>query len=278
MTVDLRLPSRILVASDTLIVNGWQPVLLGAQLVNRHGRAIWHPGLRYSAVTPSVARSRSDGSVQCLGAGDGTLTISRGGLQHEMLVRCRPIARFGFGQGVSLELGGPPMEYAIDAIGYDRRPVTLLQGRASLKDSSAIRLRGGMVYPVEIGRALIDVELSGGITTRIYVSVKRTAIDSSLRLASGETRTWHLPTGYYSLELVTPQRTTSPLVLGAVQANCALGRNGPQHYWCIMRDSSALVVRNPNAAASRAARSGHLLVVQYPNDAIAAARAQVATK
>jgi hypothetical protein len=278
VTVDLRMPSRIAVQSDTLIVNGLHPVLLGAQLLNGHGRAIWHPGLRYSAVTPAVARTKSDGSLQCTGAGDGMLTISHGALQRQVFVRCRPIAQFGFFGGVSLEVGGPPKEFLVGAIGYDRRPVTLLRGRASLRDFSVARLHGDSVYPVAIGHALIDLEFSGGTGTRLYVSVTRTAIDTTLNLAAGEIHTWHLPTGYYSLELHTPDGQASPLVLGAIQANCALGRNGPQHYWCIMGDSSVLVVQNPNAAGSHAARSGRLLVVQFPHDGITAAREQMARK
>src|SRR5262249_27180609 len=151
IAVDLRLPSRIVVSSDTLIVNGLEPVLLGAKLLNHHGRAIWHPGLKYSAVTPAIARARPDGSVQCVGSGDGMLTVSHEGLQRQMLVRCRPIMMFGFADGVSLELGGPGKEYSLHAIGYDRRPVTLLQGHATLRDSSVARLRGDSVYPLAVG-------------------------------------------------------------------------------------------------------------------------------
>ena len=271
-TVDMRLPARIDIGSETLIVNGLRPVLVGARLLNRHGRAIWHPGLQYSAVSPAVARSASDGSVACTGIGDGTLTISHGSLERQMLVRCRPIKGFGFPGGVSLRLGGPPKELVVRPFGPDRRLVTLLRGRAILRDTGVARLRDNLVYPVAIGFAFVEVEFSGGPTTRIGVSVTRMALDTSLTLVGGEIRTFHLTPGYYELTLEARGTSRDSLQLAAVGANCARGRKGPQDYWCIMGDSSALIVMNANRAGSGRERSAHLSAEQFPHAGAAAAR------
>jgi len=266
VTAEVRRPERIAIDSDTLIINGMRPVLIGARLLNRQGRAIWHPWLKYSAVSPAIARSAKDGSVRCTGAGDGTLTISRGSLERPVLVRCRPILDVQtLGDGASLTLGGPPQELRLHAIGLDGRPVTLLRARAALRDSTVARLRGNLVYPAAIGFTLIDVEFSGGPTRTVGVSVTRTAIDTSLAMVAGEMRTWHLAPGYYELQLDALGEAADSLQLGAIGGNCARWRNGPQDYWCVMGDSSTLVVLNANPAGTRRARSAHLSAVQYPH-------------
>jgi hypothetical protein len=266
VTTVVRAPARLVVRSDTLIVNGEDPVLVGARLLNRNGREIWRPGLRYVASPMTTARASSDGSVRCTAMGDAILTISRGALEKRVLVRCRPIAGFSF-QGVSLELGGPPKELTVNPIGYDRRRVVLLRGQASIRDSGIAKLRGNLVYPVKVGYTLIDVDFSGGTSTRLGVSVTRPAVDASLKLVGGEMRTWRLPPGYYKLHLdaSAASRGRASLLLAASRSNCARGRDGPQDYWCITSDSSTIVVRNPEAPGRGRELAGHLSVVQYPH-------------
>ena len=266
VTTAVRVPARLVVPSDTLIVNGEQPVLVGARLLNRSGQAIWRPGLRYVASPATTARPSSDGSIQCTAMGDAMLTISRGALEKRVLVRCRPIAGFSF-QGVSLELGGPPKELTVNPIGYDRHRVVLLRGQASIRDSGVAQLRGTLVYPVKVGYTLIDVDFSGGTSTRVGVSVTRPAVDTSLKMVGGEFQSWRLPPGYYKLHLdvAEPSRGRASLLLAATRSNCARGRDGPQDYWCITSDSSTIVVRNPEAPGRGRELSGHLSVVQHPH-------------
>lgn len=266
VTTVVRVPARLVVPSDTLIVNGEQPVLVGARLLNRNGQGIWRPGLRYVTSPATTALAASNGSVQCMAMGDAMLTISRGAVEKQVLVRCRPIAWFSF-QGVSLELGGPPKELTVNPIGYDRRRVVLLRGQASIRDSGVAHLRGNLVYPVKVGYTLIDVDFSGGMSTRLGVSVTRPAVDTSLKMVGGELRSWRLPPGYYKLHLdvADTSRGHASLLLAATASNCARGRDGPQDYWCITRDSSTIVVRNPNAPGRGRELSGHLTVVQHPH-------------
>lgn len=141
-----------------------------------------------------------DGSVRCTDAEDGTLTISRGALERQVYVRCRPIKGFSF-QGVRLKLGGGPEELTINPIGYDRRRVELLRGLASVRDSQVARLRGNLVYPMNVGYTVIDVSFSGGTSTTLGVSVIRPMIDTSLAMVAGEMRSWRFPPGYYEIQL-----------------------------------------------------------------------------
>ncbi len=261
-----RTASRIVVTSDTLVINGQAPVLAGAKLLNASGHAIWHGRLHYGNLPTSIARASGDGSVRCTGSGDATLTVSHGALRRDVVIRCRPIARFGFADAhVTLELGGPPQEMLIDAQDSDHRPVDLLRGEATIRDTAVAQLRGTHVYPRAIGRTWIDVRFAGGPRTVLVVTVERPAAAAVLSMVGGQFQTWHLEPGYYRVQLETADSTRSPpwLVLGAINSNCAEG-HGPQEYYCITKDNSAFVVRNVAAAGSRPAQLGRFTAVQIP--------------
>lgn len=264
--VDARVATRLEVDSDTLVINGLNPVKLDVRAFNWHGMPIWKPHVRVSGMSPTFAHARPDGSVRCKAAGDETLTIAQGPVAKQVLVRCRPIMTFGWHQSASLELGGLPDTLAIEPIGYDRRPVTLLRGQATLRDSTVARLSGNLLYPVRVGCDLVDVAFSGGTSTQVSVCVNRTAIDSSLTLAAGEIRTYRVGAGYYQLTLdaVATRGGRAPLVLAIVRANCAIGREGPQDYYCITNDSSIVIVANRSDPGT-GDLSGHLTVRQRPH-------------
>jgi hypothetical protein len=265
VAIDVRIATRLDIGGDTLVINGLQPVLLGVRAFNWHGLEIPKPRLMYSGLPSSLAHASADGQMRCKSTGDATLTIAHGALVNQLLVRCRPIMAFGPHQSVDLELGGPPDTLTIDPIGYDRRPVTLLRGQAKLRDSSVAQLRGNLLYPVKVGCDLIDVEFSGGSSTTASVCVKRTVIDSSLRLVGGEIRTIDLAPGNYHIRLdakpPTPPRL--PLTVAVMRASCARGPEGPQDYYCTTTDSSMLVVANKGEPGS-GVQAGHLLVRQQP--------------
>ena len=268
LMLDLRWPARITLdigASDTLIDNGVHPVLLGAKALNRHGWSIWYPRLRYAGLSPAIARAESD-AVTCKSDGDGTLIVSRGSVEHRVFVRCRPIAGFGFGSGVQLEVGGPPAELPMNPFDKQHRAVTLLRGQASLRDSGIARFRDGLVYPVAVGWTSNRVEFTGGSSTNLGVYVKRRMLDTSLSLVAGEMETWHFPAAYYEIKLAASDSASADpsLALGVTDANCTRGREGPQHYYCITKERSAFIVKNLKAAGTRHAISGHLSIAQIP--------------
>jgi hypothetical protein len=186
---DMRTPVRIDVGGDTLIINGFEPVAIGARLINRHGKSVWRPGIGYREDSGSIAHVRNDGSVKCSGVGDDVITVAKGELAKTLLVRCRPIRDFSFHSSyTTLRVGGPPKELSVGAIGFDAKPVELLQGRATLTDSTVVRLRGTMVYPLKVGSSQIHFEFSGGLKTEAHVSVSKTVLDTAFAMVPGESR------------------------------------------------------------------------------------------
>jgi hypothetical protein len=255
---------RLDVGRDTLVVNGFDPVMIGAKLINRFGSSVWRASLRYAEQPGSIAHVSKDGNVTCKGIGDDVITISHGSLKRDLLVRCRPITMFGW-NGVRLNVGGPPGPLEIEATGPDRRPVTLLSGQATVLDTQYARLRDNMLYPIAVGYTRVKVDFSGGTSTTIGVSVTKAVIDTSLTMVAGEWHTWHLPPGYYHITLNAADSTAGPsLIVAAMNANCAKGRNGPQEYYCITKPTSALVVRNVKPPRTPE-RMGRLVVVQVPH-------------
>lgn len=265
-TVRARMARGISVLSDTLIVNGRTPVLVGAKLLNASGRAIWRPRLEFGELPANVARAGKDGSVQCTGTGDATLAISHGAVRHDVLLRCRPIARFGFADDdLILQLGGPPGELTVDAFDADRTPIDLLRGDALIRDTSVAQLRGSLVYPRKIGRTVIEVRFFGGPRTIKVVTVERAAVVAPVSMVGGQFKSWHVEPGYYRVKLETTDSTQSQprLVLGAINSNCAEGHS-PQEYYCITTDNSAFVVRDIAGARSRTTQLGRFTAVQIP--------------
>jgi hypothetical protein len=270
--VERRIPARIDVGSDTLIVNGFQPVAIGARLINRHGNAIWKAGLRVDGGTGSIARVTNTGAITCVNIGDERVTVSKGHLSKSLLVRCRPITAWGvapgltsigsvgFGGPVELLLGESPKPYAMNPLGPDHRPVELLQGRASVRDTSVARLDGALISPVHVGSTIVDVEFSGGARAEIAVAVRKSMIDTALTMVAGEMHSWPVPLGRYEVKIHhdSTSRSAAP-VFAATNANCASGREGPQHYYCSTTEGSRFIVSGPRTAR---ASTGRLSVVQ----------------
>lgn len=273
VTIERRTPARIDIGGDTLIINGTHPVDIGARLINRHGDAVWKPRLRFVGDSASAATVTSNGAVSCRGMGDGVVTVSKGSRSRQLVVRCRPIWAWGEPEFYSLVewessiagsmrllLDGPAKPYEIKAIGYDRQPVALLQGRATIRDTSIALLEGEMVHPRRVGHTVIDFEFSGGVRTKIAVNVRRSMIDTALAMVAGQMKTWRVPPGYYELKLERDSVTQlAPPILAPMNANCARGREGPQHLYCITKSNSVFVVHNPLNARKSA---GHLSAIQ----------------
>lgn len=245
-TIDYARPTLISVVADTVIINGQQPVLLNVRALNRYGRSIWRPRLRYAFDSSSAVTQFSDGAVRCGNSGDASVALTSGNTRKSVVVRCRLIAHFGFPEHQEMFVGGPPVVMDVAPTTASGRPIHLLAARATVRDTSIATLRDGMIYPKRMGATTIDLEFSGGAKTAYVVDVRRRAIDTMLKLAPGEVRRWPLPPAYYDVRLDASDRVARAgmLVLGAPNANCALGHEGAQHFYCITKDSSGFVVAN----------------------------------
>ena len=184
-------------------------------------------------------------------------------LTRKMLVRCRPIRAFGRSD-VLLQAGGPPA--ALMAAAYDTggRQVTLMQGSADVSDPGIVQLRDNLLYPIAFGATTIDLQLAGGVTTRIDVYVIDTLVNKVVQLAGGKIQHWRFPAGSYEISLARSDAgdIDAPLVLGLRNAHCSYSRKAAHDYYCTFGDSAVVTVRNPRPSASM--RSALLRVIHLP--------------
>ncbi len=267
----VREPARLTAGkSDTVVVNSRRSVQLPVRLVDAAGRTLGSRGVRYEWVSGDRVPLSDDGRVTCERPADAQVRATRGDLTMQLVLRCQPIAGFRLPRGLHLLVGGPPQELAVNAVDADGRPVMLVAGTASVRDSQIAVLGDGLVYPRTAGFTYVKVEV-GDCVSWIPVDViaqESTAADlqpfqefaTSLRLVGGEIRSWHIAPGRYELSLLPAPGAHEAPVLGAVGANCARFPEGGQHYSCIAREGAALVVRHPLGAGQGRELAGQLLV------------------
>jgi hypothetical protein len=261
-----REPSKIVVQSDTLIINGPLAVQIPVRAFNRDGRVIAHPRLAYSGGSNAV-RVSNDGRVTCAADADAPVTITRKTLTKQILVRCRRIRNFApIFTASTLIAGDPPSPPVVRAFDFDGKPVTLLHATAEVLDTSVARIRDdGRIFPLARGKTTMIIDF-GGVSQRLNVEVDERVIQTPLRLVSGEVRSWRLPPGYYEIRLESPagKQSKRSLALFMYRANCSHSSSGGQHYYCITKDNSSVIVQNPVPAGDGIELAGTLQVLRKP--------------
>ena len=249
-------PARLLVAADSVVVNGPAPFLLAVAAVDARGDTLSPVSLSYRASANGVVELPHQGQARCRRQGDATVVANLAGITARMAIVCRPIATFGFPTFIRLVIGGDPVLPTFIAYDSNGARITDLAGTAHIRDSSVVRYAGGLLRPVGVGGTYLDADFTG-MKTRQPILVVRRLVSERLALAGGEIRTWLLPPGRSELFLVSD--STNPaatrLVLGAFNANCARGprRAGEQHWFCISRPGSKAVVKDTRRVGTRGA-------------------------
>ncbi len=281
-----REPARLTAGkSDTVVVNSRHPVQLSVHVVDAAGRILGSRGLRYEWVSGDRVPLSDDGRVTCARPADAMVRVTRGDLTMQLSLRCQPIAGFRLPRGVHLLVGGPPQELVVNAVDADGRPVMLIAGTASVRDSQVAVLRDGLVYPRTAGFTYVRVDVGDCVSWIPVDVIARETTPSqlepfqefaaSLRLVGGEMRSWHIVPGRYELSLLPDPSAHAEPVLGAVGTNCARFPGGGQHYSCIARQGAAVVVRHPRGAGQGRELAGELLVRRLQDVAEATLTAQL---
>jgi hypothetical protein len=239
-----QVPARLDAERDTVIINGPRAVLLPVRLVDTAGVSMpieaWTLDLRGD----SAVQIRG-GKLACRGQGDARVSVTVGRLNTSLVVRCRPVAAFGFPPPLELAVGGPPAPVRINALSSTSDSVTLLEFALRVADSSVITIRDGLAYPVAVGRATVVVDL-GGISTAVTAQVYEAIANDTLRLSPGEFRSWALAPGRYEIG-VAPLASPSDLKWLSMEtegASCARDTQREDWIHCLLRSRGGVGVRN----------------------------------
>src|SRR5262245_21560053 len=223
------------------------------------GRELAPRGLRYEWVSGDRLPVSEDGRVTCDRSGDAVVRVSRDGLSKQFAVRCRPIRAFRASHGIRLLAGGASEELTIGAVDLDLKPVSLIAGKASVRDTTIATLIDGRVHPNKPGSTYLDVAVGDcvksipvDVVERVDSTLKlglgpRREFVAPLRLVGGELRSWRIPAGRYDIRLDVDSTQGAQLLLAALGMNCARFPDGDQHYSCVAREGGTIVVRNPRS-------------------------------
>ncbi len=259
--------------SDTVIVNSLASVPLAIRVVNADGLERRVRGVRYELIAGGELELTDDGHVMCDGRGDAEVAASYGGLEMRVTVLCRPIGGFSVQRVVRLAIGGPPARLDIDAFGVDMKPVDMIAGTASVRDSQVATLVDGFVHARGRGATMVDVQ-TGDCTISIPVEVDEwkptpdgllphELYADSLNMAAGELRSWRLPPGRYEIKLLADGGAPAHLRLASYQMNCAPLPRTEEQYSCIAKDRASVIVHHTEPAGrgrqSRATLQVHRL-------------------
>lgn len=267
--IDAR-PVRLVAGrSDTVVVNSLEAVPIAVRLVDANGVERRARRVRYRLIKgPEVALS-GDGRVRCDGPGDAEVSATSGALMARVTVLCRPIERFRLPRVLRLTIGAPPAPLEVGAMGVDGKPVDLVAGTASVRDSQVATLIDGYVHGRARGLTMVDVE-AGDCTVSIPVEVieesRTTALllphgqyAESLSMAAGELRSWRVPPGRYEITLFG-DGVPAHLRLASHEMNCGAFPGTEQKYLCIAKDRASVIVHHVEPAGRGRQATGSLLV------------------
>jgi hypothetical protein len=257
--------------ADTAVVNNRQTVPLPVRMLDATGRELAPRGLRYELVSGDRIQLSEDGRVTCDRSGDATVRVSHDELSKDFVLRCRPIRGFRVSQRIRLIVGGASEELTIGAVGADGKPVSLLAGKASVRDTSIATLVDGRVHPKMAGDTDVDVavgdcvlsirvEVVERVDSTLKLGPSREFVIAPLRLVGGELRSWRIPPGMYDVRLDTDSTQRERLVLAGVGMKCARFSDGDQQYSCIAGEGAAVVVRSPRRPGQTRELSGALTI------------------
>lgn len=261
--------------SDTVIVNSRGSVPLAVRLVDVNGVERRARGARYQLVAGRDVELANDGHVKCDRRGDAEVAATYGELATRVTILCRPIEGFGMPRVLRLAIGGTPAPLDVGAIGMDGKPVDMVAGSASVRDSQVAALVDGYVHARARGTTMVDVE-AGDCAVSIPVEVIESSrtwdrllpheqYAESLSMAAGELRSWRLPPGRYEISLFGDDGAPARLRLASYQMNCAALPGTEQQYSCIAKDRASVIVHHTEPAG-RGRRSTANLQVHRRGD------------
>jgi hypothetical protein len=199
------------VHSDGIIVNNVGPMQLSMRVLDETGHLLEGTEVRYRLVSGVAIPVTSRGVIKCTQRGDAIVRASLAALTRDVVIHCQPVRKIrGAGWG-NFVVGESGRILAVDAIGVDGQPVTLLAARLRVVDSTVATLDdGGRLRPLKPGFTSIDVDIgdnqSGALVTvfepvRTFEGLRpdQRWVVAPIHLTRGESLRFPLPTGLFWL-------------------------------------------------------------------------------
>jgi hypothetical protein len=235
------------------------------------GRHLDSSGVRYRWTAGAPVSVSTTGVVKCVDAGDATVRASLGSLVSHLIVLCRPVRDVRTIRMMNLVVGDPAQELPFEAVDVNGRPVTLLAGEVTVKDSTIVTVEGVRIRARAAGYTELTMRVGdqlGFASVHVYEPAQspegirrgqRVAVP--VRLAGGEMRRWRISASRenYFLAILPDDDALATPALAIVGANCVPGL-GPNSYFCLAQSDASVIVYHPQRVDSAQKLSGTLAV------------------
>lgn len=255
-----------------VVVNSMRPVRLPVRVLDAAGRILKSTNVQFRWLSGAAVAISPSGATTCAQAGDARVRASLGALSTDLIVHCRPVRDVYGPAMLDLVAGDSARDVPFEAIGADGRPVTLLAGQFTVRDSTVATLKGQRIHARKQGSTWVRARFGERASfTSVHVYERVPSPESirpdqhlavSVLLAPGEMRQWRLPAGEYFLRML-PEHPERPRPLLAVtDADCksALG-----HLTCFARHPATVFAFYPRGADHVGALNGTLVVWRLEN-------------
>jgi len=160
---------RLIVPTDTLVINStdWTP--LGVQLLDARGQAsVPRTSIRFRAIDAPPLSIDRDGAINCRDDGVGRIVVEVDTLRAERPIRCHLARRFGAPEVLRLIVGGPPTLFHVEAYDKDGRLIANPWLHVTVRDTTILRFENGLVYGLRPGASDIGVRSFGREGAQIF--------------------------------------------------------------------------------------------------------------
>ena len=269
-------PARLVIgtgrAAAGLIVNSRRPMQVSTLVFDAAGHALHQTGVRYRWASGAPVEVTTTGVVTCTQPGDASIRASLGSVATTALIRCRPVRDVRAPTVLNLVVGDPSQDVPFEALGPDGRPVTLLAGAMSVRDSTIAALEGQRIRARAAGVTWVTTQIGDGEWDTSVHSYERASSPNAIRLgqhlavpvrlAGGEMHSWRLPasSARYFVTIVPDRAERAMPHVAITGANCVPWFDA-RSFECAAPRGASVFVYSPKSAAPV---SGKLTVWREP--------------
>lgn len=263
--------ARIVVGTaDTLVIHSRRAAQIPVRVLDAAGRVMPVTGVRFQSTSGDSTPISATGMVTCTRRADVHLRVSLGGVATNALLRCRPVRSVRVVGPMQFILGDSSQEMQIEVRGMNGERLDTFAMAVTVTDSTVVTVHGLRIHPRSIKGTVADVRVgdeSAGFGIHVYeraatldgLRPEQQFVAVPLRLASGEVRRWHLPTGQWMFTMMPYEDEGRGLRLRVEGANCVPATLTRRRIVCQTVKDAWVIVYHPSTR-SAPELSGTLLV------------------